>query len=60
MFNILEILLGVLLTYVGLQGVSEAPGLKGLGYGLLAIAGLTLAIHGMLLFNVPDFFAGPG
>lgn len=59
MFNILEILLGVVLSYVGLQGVSTATGLKSVGYGLVAVVGLMLAVHGMLLFNVPDFFAGP-
>jgi hypothetical protein len=59
MFYVLEILLGVVLSYVGLQGVSDASGLKSVGYGLVAIAGLALAVHGMLLLNVPDFFAGP-
>ena len=59
MFYVLEILLGVVLSYVGLQGVSEATGLKSVVYGLVAIAGVALAVHGMLLFNVPDFFAGP-
>jgi hypothetical protein len=59
MFYVLEILLGVVLSYVGLQGVSEASGLKSVGYGLVAIAGLALAVHGMLLLSVPDFFASP-
>jgi hypothetical protein len=59
MFQVLEILLGLVFSYVGLSGISDAHGLKGVGYGLLAIVGLALAIHGMLLLNVPDFFAGP-
>jgi hypothetical protein len=28
----------------------------GLIYGGLAILGLILAVHGILLYNVPDFF----
>jgi hypothetical protein len=59
MFYILEILLGIVLSYVGLQGISDAKGLKSVGYGLVAIVGLMLAVHGILLFNVPDFFAAP-
>ncbi len=59
MFHILEILLGVVLSYLGLQGLSGTSGLKSLGYGLVAIVGLVLAMHGILLLNVPDFFAGP-
>ena len=59
MFYVLEILLGVVLSYVGLHGVSDASGLRSVGYGLVAIVGLMLAIHGMLLFSVPDFFSGP-
>ena len=59
MFYVLEILLGVVLSYVGLHGLSDSSGLKTVGYGLVAIAGLMLAVHGMLLLNVPDFFAGP-
>jgi hypothetical protein len=58
MFHVLEILLGLVLSYVGLQGISDSSGVKSLGYGLVAIAGLALAVHGILLFNVPDFFAG--
>ncbi len=59
MFYVLEILLGLVLSYVGLHGVSGASGLKSVGYGLVAIVGLMLAVHGVLLLNVPDFFAGP-
>jgi hypothetical protein len=59
MFYVLEILLGIVLSYVGLHGVSTTAGIKSVGYGLVAIVGLALAVHGILLFNVPGFFAGP-
>jgi hypothetical protein len=51
-----EIALGLLFIYVGLVKFSSADQLKGLFFGLLAIAGLILTVHGLLLFLVPDFF----
>ena len=51
-----EIALGLLFMYVGLIKFSTADQLKGLFFGLLAIAGLILTVHGLLLFLVPNFF----
>ena len=58
MIRIVEIVIGVALVYLSLDRFSSADQLKGLFYGLVAIAGLALAVHGILLYNVPGFFAG--
>jgi hypothetical protein len=56
MIRLVEVILGLVLIYVGLDRFAGADRIKGLLYGGLAIAGLILAIHGILLYNVPDFF----
>jgi hypothetical protein len=56
MIRLVEVILGLVLIYVGLDRFTGADRLKGLVYGALAILGLILAVHGILLFNVPDFF----
>jgi hypothetical protein len=56
MIRLVELVLGLALVYVGLDRFAVADRLMGLVYGALAIAGLILAVHGILLFSVPDFF----
>jgi hypothetical protein len=56
MIRLVEIILGLILIYIGLGRFAGADQLKGFLFGLLAIVGLILAVHGILLYNVPDFF----
>jgi multisubunit Na+/H+ antiporter MnhB subunit len=56
MIRMLEVVLGLILIYLGLNRFSAADRIKGLAFAGLAIAGLILAIHGILLYNVPGFF----
>jgi hypothetical protein len=56
MIRLVEVILGLVLIYVGLDRFAGADRWMGLVYGALAIAGLILAVHGILLFSVPDFF----
>jgi ABC-type Fe3+ transport system permease subunit len=60
MIRLVEVVLGLVLIYVGLERFSGADKIQGLAFGGLAIAGLILAVHGILLFNVPDFFKFSG
>ena len=57
--RLVEIVLGLVLIYVGLEKFSGADQIKGVIFGFVAIVGLILAVHGILLLNVPDFFEGP-
>jgi hypothetical protein len=59
MIRLVEVVLGLILIYVGLDRFSGADRIKGLVFGGLAVAGLILAIHGILVYNVPDFFEVP-
>jgi Co/Zn/Cd efflux system component len=54
--RIVEVIIGVVLIYAGLDRFSTADQIKGVLYGVISIAGLVLAVHGILLFNVPGFF----
>ena len=56
MLRLVEIIFGVVLIYVSLSAFSTARRFKAVVYGLLAMTGLVLAVHGILLLNVPDFF----
>ena len=56
MLRILEIVIGIALIYVSLDRLTVSESLMSVLYGLVAIAGLILAVHGILLFNVPEFF----
>ena len=57
MLRLLEVIIGVVVIYVSLDRLSSADKLMSMLYGLIAVAGLILAVHGILLYNVPDFFA---
>jgi hypothetical protein len=56
MIRLVEVILGLVLIYVGLDRFSGAGRLMGLIFGVVAVLGLILAVHGILLFSVPDFF----
>ena len=56
MLRLLELALGIVLVYFGLSRFSRAKQARGVLYGLVAIVGLVLVIHGILLYIVPDFF----
>jgi hypothetical protein len=56
MVRLAELILGLVLIYVGLDRFAGADRVKGLIFGALAVVGLILAIHGILLYTVPDFF----
>jgi Co/Zn/Cd efflux system component len=59
MLKLVEVVIGLVLIYVSLDRFSRAGQVEGLLYGLVAIAGLVLAVHGILVFNVPEFFSSP-
>jgi hypothetical protein len=56
MLRLLEMVVGLALIYLGLFRFDRMERLKGLLFGLVALAGLILAVHGILLYLVPDFF----
>ena len=56
MVRLVEIFFGLALIYLGLERFSSAGQIKGVIFGFVAIVGLILAVHGILLYNVPDFF----
>jgi hypothetical protein len=56
MLRILEVLIGIALIYVSLDRLRASDRLMSALYGIVAIVGLILAVHGILLFNVPEFF----
>lgn len=56
MIRLVEIILGLVLIYVGLDRFAGAKRAMGLVFGALAIVGLILVVHGILLYSVPDFF----
>ena len=58
MFRLVEVIIGVVLIFIGLDRFSVGGQIRGLLFGLIAIVGLILVVHGILLYNVPDFFAG--
>ena len=56
MIRLVEIVLGVALIYGGLEKFSGADQIRGVVYGFVAIVGLVMIVHGLLLYSVPDFF----
>jgi hypothetical protein len=56
MVRLVEVILGLVLIYAGLDRFTGTDKVRALVYGGLAVLGLILAVHGILLFNVPDFF----
>jgi len=56
MLRILEIVIGIALVYISLDRLTVSERLMSVLYGLVAVAGLILAVHGILLFTVPEFF----
>jgi hypothetical protein len=56
MFKLLEVIIGIVLIYVGLDRVSDDNRVMSILFGVVALVGLVLTVHGILLYNVPDFF----
>ena len=56
MLSLVEMIVGLGLIYVGLSRFSGASQSRSVLYGLVALAGLVLAVHGLLLYQVPGFF----
>jgi hypothetical protein len=57
MIRLVEVVIGVVLIFIGLDRFSVGGRIRGLFFGLIAIVGLILVVHGILLYTVPDFFA---
>jgi hypothetical protein len=56
MLKLVEIIIGLVLIYFGLDRLSNSGRIMSVLFGLVALVGLVLAVHGILLYNVPDFF----
>jgi hypothetical protein len=56
MLNLVELIVGLALIYFGLDRFAREKEPRWFLFGLLAIGGLVLAVHGVLLYAVPDFF----
>jgi len=57
--KLVEILIGMAVIYFGMEKICQADQAKSLMFGLIAIAGLIIMFHGLLVYLVPGFF-GPG
>ena len=58
MLRLVEIVLGMALMYFGIEKLCHADRVRSVIYGLIAIAGLIVTVHGLLVYLVPGFF-GP-
>ena len=56
MFHLIEAIVGVALIYFGFSRFAPADQKKGFLFGVVAVVGLILMVHGILLFLVPGFF----
>jgi hypothetical protein len=59
LLKLVEIILGMALMYFGIEKLCNADQVKSVLFGVIAIAGLIVAVHGLLVYLVPGFF-GPG
>jgi hypothetical protein len=57
MLKLVEIIVGIALIYFGLHKLAKADQVMSLVFGIVAIVGLVLMVHGILLYSVPDFFS---
>ncbi len=55
MSSLIESIAGLVFVYLGLSAMRRQSILGFFG-GLLSIVGLLMAVHGTLIFNVPNFF----
>jgi hypothetical protein len=55
---LVEIVLGMAVMYFGIEKLCHSDRVRSVVYGLIAIAGLIVTVHGLLLYLVPGFF-GP-
>lgn len=53
-----EIVLGMALMYFGIEKLCHADQVRSVIYGVIAIVGLIVTVHGLLVYLVPGFF-GP-
>lgn len=58
MLRLVEIVLGMALMYFGIEKLCHADQVRSVVYGVIAIAGLIVMVHGLLVYLVPGFF-GP-
>jgi hypothetical protein len=56
MLNLVEMIAGLALIYFGLDRFARENEARWFLFGLLALGGLVLTVHGVLLYMVPDFF----
>lgn len=56
MLKLVEIVIGLALIYFGLNRLSNESRVMSILFGAVALVGLVLIVHGVLLYNVPDFF----
>ena len=56
MVRLLEVIIGLLAIFWGLDRFERQSQIRGLFLGLVAIAGLVLVVQGILLYLVPNFF----
>jgi len=56
MIRFVEVIVGLALIYFALNRFGRERQMRGFLYGLVAIAGLVLVVHGILLYLVPNFF----
>ncbi|MFZ1946506.1 MAG: hypothetical protein WAW06_03090 [bacterium] len=56
MLNLVELIAGLALIYFGLDRFAREGEARWYLFGLVAIGGLVLTVHGVLLYVVPDFF----
>jgi hypothetical protein len=56
--RLVEIVLGMAVMYFGIEKLCNADQVRSIAYGVIAIAGLIVTVHGLLVYLVPGFF-GP-
>ena len=58
MLRLVEIVLGMAVMYFGIEKLCHSDQIRSVAYGVIAIAGLVVTVHGLLVYLVPGFF-GP-
>ena len=56
MLRLVEIVLGMALMYFGIEKLCHADRVRSVIYGLIAIAGLIVTVHGLLVYLVPGVY----
>jgi hypothetical protein len=55
--KLVEIVIGMALMYFGIEKLCNSDQASSVIYGVIAIAGLIVTVHGLLVYLVPDFFS---